>query len=219
MKNIPMKKISVFFSALTLAFAVVSPAWADAAADVTALQNEWDRVNFTLKKEEQVKPLEALITQAKAVNAAHPGNAPALIWEGIIHATYAGAKGGLGALGECKTAKSLFEQSIAIDPKALDGAAYTSAGSLYYQVPGWPVGFGDDKTAEEMLKKGLAIGPQDLDAHYFYADFLITQKRWKEAVDMLQKGLAIPDNGQRPLFQQGRRSKMAVMLKTAQGKL
>lgn len=208
-----------FFAAIALLLATASAAWADPVADVTALQNEWDRVNFTLKKDEQIKPLEALITQAQTVNAANPGNAPALIWEGIIHATYAGAKGGLGALGECKTAKGLFEQSIAIDPKALAGAAYTSAGSLYYQVPGWPIGFGDDKKAEEMLKKGLEIGPQDLDAHYFYADFLITQKRWKEALNMLQKGLAIPDDGKRPLFQKDRRDKMTAMLKTARGKL
>lgn len=212
-------KMSVFFSAVTLALAAAASAWADTSADVTTLQGEWDRINFTMKKEDQVKPLEALIAKAQAINAANPGNAPALIWEGIIHATYAGAKGGLGALGECKTAKALFEQSIAADPTALSGAAYTSAGSLYYQVPGWPVGFGDDEKAEEMLKKGLAIGPQDLDAHYFYADFLITQKRWKEAVATLQKGLAIPDDGKRPLFQKGRRDKMAAMLKTAQEKM
>lgn len=120
----------------------------------------WDTVNFTLKKDDQVKPLEALISKAEALNKANPGNAPALIWEGIIHATYAGAKGGLGALAECKTAKGLFEQAIAADPKALNGAAYTSAGSLYYQVPGWPIGFGDKEKAEAMLKQGLALGPQ-----------------------------------------------------------
>lgn len=78
-----------------------SQVWADAAADVAALRSEWDTVNFTLNKDDQVKPLEALIQKAAAVNKANPGNAPALIWEGIIHATYAGAKGGLGALGEC----------------------------------------------------------------------------------------------------------------------
>ena len=38
---------------------------------------------------------------------------------------------------------------MAIDPKALDGSAYASLGSLFYQVPGWPIGFGDDKKAAE----------------------------------------------------------------------
>lgn len=191
------------------------PVWADVTSDVAALRSEWDSVNFTMKKEDQVKPLEGLIQKAAALNKANPGNAPALIWEGIIHATYAGAKGGLGALGECKTAKGLFEQAIAVDPSALNGAAYTSAGSLYYQVPGWPVGFGDDEKAEQMLKQGIALGPHDLDAHYFYGDFLVQQKRWKEAVDVLRAGLATPVDAQRPLFQKGRRDEMNRLLATA----
>lgn len=213
-------KSSLTLRAIVLALAAASSSvWADVAADVAALRAEWDTVNFTLKPDDQVKPLEALISKAEALNKANPGHAPALIWEGIIHATYAGAKGGLGALGECKTAKGLFEQAIAADPKALNGAAYTSAGSLYYQVPGWPIGFGDKEKAEEMLKKGLALGPQDLDAHYFYADFLIQQKRWQEAVEMINKGLATPVDTQRPLFQQGRRDKLKAMLATAKAKL
>ena len=210
-----LRTLLVFFVVI---FSVVPAAQADVNTDTAALQSEWDHINFTMKKEDQVKPLETLITKAEAINAANPGVAPTLIWEGIIHATYAGAKGGLGALGECKTAKKLFEQSIAIDPQALNGAAYTSLGSLYYQVPGWPVGFGDDEKAEEMLKKGLAAGPQDIDAYYFYGDFLVTQERWKEAADILQKGLATPNDGKRPLLQKARRDKMTALLKTAQAK-
>lgn len=213
-----MTRLPRLLMAACLTLLAAGQALADPAADVAALRAEWDRVNFTLKKEEQVKPLEALIAKAQAVNAANPGNAPALIWEGIIHATYAGAKGGLGALGECKTAKALFEQAIAVDPNALHGAAYTSVGSLYYQVPGWPVGFGDDEKAEAMLKKGLALGPQDLDAHYFYADFLVQQKRWKEAADMIQRALATPQDPARPQFQQGRREALAQLLKTVESK-
>ncbi len=214
-----MKSPSLVAAACLAAILFASISQADVVSDVAGLRSEWDQINFTMKKEEQAKPLENLIARAHAVSQANPGNAPALIWEGIIHATYAGAKGGLGALGECKTAKALFEQAIAVDPNALAGAAWTSAGSLYYQVPGWPVGFGDDEKAEQMLKKGLELGPQDLDAHYFYADFLIKQERWQEAVNILQRGLATPQDPQRPLFQQARRERMANMLNTAKGKL
>jgi tetratricopeptide (TPR) repeat protein len=213
-------KMSVALRTVVMAWICTAlPAWADVTADVAALRTEWDAVNFNLRKDDQVKPLEILIQKASAINKANPGNAPALIWEGIIHATYAGAKGGLGALGECKAAKVLFEQAIALDPKALNGAAYTSVGSLYYQVPGWPVGFGDDEKAEQMLKQGLALGPQDLDAHYFYGDFLVQQKRWKEAVDVLQAGLATPDDPQRPIFQKNRREAMNRLLAEAKAKL
>jgi tetratricopeptide (TPR) repeat protein len=213
-------KLSIALGSVALAWGfTASPVWADATGDVAALRSEWDTVNFTLKKDDQVKPLEVLIEKAAAVNRANPGHAPALIWEGIIHATYAGAKGGLGALRECKTAKALFEQAMEVDPAALNGAAYTSVGSLYYQVPGWPIGFGNDEKAEEMLKKGIVLGPQDLDAHYFYGDFLIRQQRWQEAVDVLQAGLLTPADPQRPLFQQGRREEMNRLLATAKSSM
>lgn len=76
-----------------------------------------------------------------------------LIWSAIIDSSWAGAKGGLGALSLVKQARSDLEKAISIDPNALQGSAWTSLGALYYQVPGWPIGFGDKNKAEEMLKK------------------------------------------------------------------
>ncbi|MDA1382172.1 hypothetical protein PCI56_27515 [Plesiomonas shigelloides subsp. oncorhynchi] len=52
-----------------------------------------------------------------------------------------------------KEAKASLEKALKQNPNALDGSAYTSLGSLYYKVPGWPVGFGDDEQAERLLKK------------------------------------------------------------------
>ena len=75
-------------------------------------------------------------------------------------------EGGLGALGLVKQAKASLEQALAIDPQALAGSAYTSLGSLYYQVTGWPLGFGDDDKAEAMLKQSLAINPDGIDPNY-----------------------------------------------------
>lgn len=82
-----------------------------------------------------------------------PGNPELTVWLAINKASLAGAKGGLGALSLAKEAKSLLEQVIKTSPQTLDGSAYTSLGSLYYKVPGWPIGFGDDDKAEQMLKK------------------------------------------------------------------
>ncbi len=39
-----------------------------------------------------------------------------------------------------KEARASLEAALKIAPEALDGSAYTSLGSLYYQVPGWPLG-------------------------------------------------------------------------------
>ena len=45
------------------------------------------------------------------------------------------------------------------------GSAYTSLGTLYFKVPGWPVGFGDEEKAEELLRKALA-GRDEMDIFY-----------------------------------------------------
>lgn len=199
--------------ALFAALLVTPFTYADQAADVQHVSREWERVNFTLDKPQQVPALEALIKQTAALTRQYPDAAEAWIWDGIVHSTYAGAKGGLGALSECKTAKASFEKSITLNPAAMNGAAWTSLGSLYYQVPGWPVGFGDDEKAREHLEKGLELGPQDLDAHYFYGDFLAQQKDYAQARRVLQQALATPVDPARPVFQQGRRENIKALLR------
>ena len=138
----------------------------------------------------------------------HPQEASYLIWEGIIRSTYAGAKGGLGALDQVKQAKQLFEQAIALAPDAMAGSAYTSLGSLYYQVPGWPLGFGDDKKAKTMLLKGLSYNPEGIDANYFYGDFLLNQKQYQQALQVFEKALLAPPRGGRELADEGRKKEI-----------
>ena len=70
-----------------------------------------------------------------------------------------------------KDAKQHFEQAIQIDSQGSNGAAYTSLGSLYYQVPSWPIAYGDNDKAKNMLLKGLEINPDGIDANYFYGEF------------------------------------------------
>ena len=141
------------------------------------------------------------------------------IWHGIVLSTWAGAKGGLGALDLVKQAKAELEQAIKLDAKALDGSAYTSLGSLYYQVPGWPIGFGDDEKAEAMLKKALTLNPNGIDPNYFYGDFLLRKKRYSEAKTVLEKALAAADRPGRALADGGRRAETRELLKAVQEKL
>ncbi len=131
-----------------------------------------------------------------------------MIWAGIIHSTYAGAKGGLGALDEVKHAKKLFEQAIALAPDAMMGSAYTSLGSLYYQVPGWPVGFGDNGKAKTMLLKGLSYNPDGIDSNYFYGDFLLDQKQYQQALMAFEKALQAPPRPGRQLADEGRKAEI-----------
>ncbi|KRD34667.1 hypothetical protein ASE35_07955 [Lysobacter sp. Root916] len=181
-------------------------------AQVATVQDRWAQINYNTPKKQRESGFEALAKQAATVRAAQPGNASALIWEGIVLSSFAGERGGLGALSLVKQAKKDFEQALAIDPKALDGAAYTSLGALYYQVPGWPIGFGDDAKARELLKAGLQVDPDGIDANYFYGDYLQDQGDWKAAAASLEKALAAPARPGRELADQGRRKDIQALL-------
>lgn len=181
-------------------------------ADVGAVQDQWADIMYKMPKAQRAAALETLSKRAEAARKAHPKDAGALIWEGIVFSSWAGEKGGVGALGLVKQARKDFEQAIAIEPNALSGSAYTSLGSLYYQVPGWPIGFGDDDKARQMLKKALQIDPNGIDANYFYADFLREQGEHKAAAAALEKAIAAAPRPGRETADQGRRKEAQAML-------
>ncbi len=176
--------------------------------DIVYLQTRWAEIKYQLPEGQQEKAFSTLVSEAEKMRVNHPQEASYLIWEGIIRSTYAGAKGGLGALDQVKQAKQLFEQAIALAPDAMAGSAYTSLGSLYYQVPGWPLGFGDDKKAKTMLLKGLSYNPEGIDANYFYGDFLLNQKQYQQALQVFEKALLAPPRGGRELADEGRKKEI-----------
>ena len=87
--------------------------------------------------------------------------------------TWAGAKGGLGALSLAKRARQPLEAALKLDPAALDGSAYTSLGTLYSKVPGFPAGFGDDDKAEQLLKSALQPRVHDRSARFTASSLLV----------------------------------------------
>lgn len=194
--------------------------WAEmpAEAKVVALQQQWDHIMFEVEKKQQEAAFAQLAQQADAMIAKQSDDAGLLIWSGIVHSTYAGVRGGLGALAEVKKARALFEKAINLDGSALQGAAYTSLGSLYYQVPGWPVSFGDEEKAEELLKKGLALDSTGMDANYFYGDYLLHEKQYAQAIEYLQTAMAAPARAGRSVADAGRRKQIAEALTSAQKK-
>lgn len=185
----------------------------DASAHIHYMQKEWARIKYQIpEKETQLKAIHELETYAAKVTASYPQYAEPKIWEGIILSTDAGIVKGMSALGKVKKAKLLFEHALKINPHALDGSAYTSLGSLYYQVPGWPIAFGDDDEAEKNLKQALQINPNGIDPNYFYADFLIQDDRYEEAKAYLKRALMAPPRPARPLADAGRRQEIKAAL-------
>ncbi|MGY3884939.1 tetratricopeptide repeat protein [Aeromonas aquatica] len=185
---------------------------AQAADALPSIQQQWAVCQYQQTGKAKESCLEQLSSQAEQASAKEAFRTDLLIWSAIVKSTWAGAKGGLGALSLVKEAKATLEIAIKQDPKALEGSAYTSLGSLYYQVPGWPVGFGDDDKAEQLLKQALAINPSGIDPNFFYGDFLLDQGRKAEAKAYFDKALAAPDRPGRGLADQGRRTEIRERL-------
>ena len=199
--------------ALTCATLILAvPARADVEDEVRALQQEWEQIKYRKPAAEQEKAYQGLAATASAVRAKYSNRAEPEIWYGIIVASYAGAKGGFGALSIAKDAKAALEHALQLDPKALSGSAYTSLGSLYYQVPGWPLGFGDDAKARDLLDKALAMNPDGIDPNYFLGDYLYRQRDYDGARKALERALKAPPRPDRPLADEGRRSEIKQLL-------
>ncbi len=207
---------------LSLSLAAAGAANARALdADLLSLAQRWDHANFEIKDPAaRLTELKKLEAEAAALSAKNPKSADPVAWDGIITSSEAGASGGLGALGYAKDAKKLFEKAAALNPNALgDGSVNTSLGSLYAQVPGFPIGFGDAGKAKQYLAKGLAQNPTGVDANFFEADYLFRQKQYAEAKKALEAALNAPARPGREIGDKGRKAEAASLLLKVNSKL
>lgn len=179
---------------------------------VVELQHEWEVIKYQTAHSEREKRYEALATKAHEVSAAFADRSEALIWEGIITASWAGAKGGLGALSLAKKAKAMYESAIKLNGNALDGSAYTSLAVLYYKVPGWPLGFGDKDKARELLQKGLSLNPTGIDSNFFYGELLSETNHPDEAMSYLERALQAAPRPGRQISDAGRRDEVHALI-------
>ncbi len=213
MKNLSIKTSLIkILVTLVAVFNMIPMAFAGGFEEMQRLRSQWEIIKYRTPEKEQESAMQDLAKASAKLKAAYPQDASLAIWNGIIEASYAGLKGGLGALSWVKSAKQSFEDAIAVDPEALEGAAYTSLGTLYYQVPGWPIGFGDEKKAAEFLKKGLVINSNGIDANYFYGDFLFKTGDYQGADRALKKALQAPARQGRSLADEGRRREVVELL-------
>ncbi|MFK8260493.1 tetratricopeptide repeat protein [Erwinia sp. AnSW2-5] len=197
-----MKRLTLIVTALTLYL----PTQSYAAPSLSDLQQRWSVCQYQTLEKQKIACFTTLSEQAHQVSAVQgKEQANLLIWSAIIDSSWAGAKGGLGALSLVKQARDSLEKAIRLDPSALQGSAWTSLGALYYQVPGWPIAFGDNDKADEMLKKALAINPEGIDPNYFYGDFQLKQGNKTLAKTYLEKALQAPDRPGREIADSGRR--------------
>jgi tetratricopeptide (TPR) repeat protein len=211
---------------LSVCILTATPALAFAAegdgfdAKVDALARGWAHANYEVHdKASQAREAARVAAEADALAHQFPTRAEPLVWEAIASATEGGAKGGLGGLALAKNARHLLEEAERINPNALgDGSVYTSLGSLYAQVPGFPIGFGDPAKARAYLQKALAINPNGIDPNFFWGDFLFRQGDFAGAATALERAVAAPPRPGREVADHGRRADAAGLLAQARQK-
>lgn len=211
-------------STLVVATGVAAFALPDARADevddaVVAIQHDWEVIRYQTPKGEREKRFEALAGRAHQLSEKAPSRAEPLVWEGIAVSSWAGEKGGLGALGLVKQAKALYESAMRIDAGVLGGSAYNSLAVLYYKVPGWPIGFGDKDKAKRLLDQAVATNPTGIDANYFYGEYLLETDHPAEAIPYLEKALQAPARPGRQIADVGRYEEARTLLEAARAKL
>ena len=182
---------------------------------LTEIQHDWEVIRYQTPAAERERRFEALAAKAHRLSESQAGRSEPLVWEGIVLSSWAGEKGGLGALGLAKQAKALYEAAITIDGHALDGSAYNSLGVLYYKVPGWPLGFGDKDKARELLQKALALNPKGIDPNFFYGEYLLETRQPAEAVTYLERAVQAPGRSGRQIADTGRREEARQLLEKA----
>jgi tetratricopeptide (TPR) repeat protein len=190
-----MKWLGAAVWAAALLLAPASGRADDAALNAALLKIEdrWAEIRYEMKGErERLAAGRELLRQAQAVAAAHPGRAEPLVWHALALLVEAKIRGDVSALGLAKDARRLLEQAEGLDPQALGGMIQTSLGMMYYEMPGWPLGFGDKRRAAQYLIRALEIDPHSMDNNYFYGDYFVMTGKGGEAVPYLERALAAP---------------------------
>ncbi len=218
-----LKIKSLMAAAILVLCTVLNPLFAEDLSalntDVTRVRSEWEKLKFTMREgKKQTELMNQLGEVADQLPAKYPNNAEAYIWDGIITSERASMASAFSAMGLARQARDLLEKAYALDPKALDAGAPTSLAVLYYRVPGFPIGFGDVKKARALLEEATKTAPQSLDAQYFYGDFLVEQREYGHARQVLEAALTIPQNPNRPLWDSNRRLVIQHLLSTIKDK-
>ncbi|MCG6658658.1 hypothetical protein HOP52_12935 [Halomonas campisalis] len=194
---------------LTLAPLGSALAW---EAQVDALTQRWEQITTGAADGDARRALDALADEAEALAAAHPDEAMPLIWHGIIEASHARERSGLGALSSARSARDSLEQAIELDPEGGNGSAYVTLGALYDRAPGRPIGFGNSDTAERMFQRALEIRPDGIDVNFYYAAFLEEEGRLDEAREHASRAVEGEARASRPASDEALREQARALL-------
>jgi hypothetical protein len=136
-----MKKLSA-----CLLFAVLSQSvWALEPADqqrLNGIQQRWAHIQYEVAEKQRAAAFEQL--SPKPLPSLHSARRWPKRGSGRHRHQQLGRRSGRArCLGQGQRRQGRSGKALTLDPKALQGSAYTSLAALYDRVPGWPIGFGD----------------------------------------------------------------------------
>jgi tetratricopeptide (TPR) repeat protein len=172
-----------FMAPLLLAIASAS-AFAttpDLDQELAALARESDIAKFeTADGDPRFKAFEALQQHAAKVTKQYPGRAEPVIWEAWAIIEQSVVLKNFHTLGLLKQSRNKLEAALAINPNNSD--ANSTLGSLYFNVPIWPLSFGDKKKGRALHQKALAVDPMSSWKNLDYAKCLFKDDDYLGAV-------------------------------------
>ena len=187
---------------------------------VGQLEAHWAQANYTIAgKAAQAAAFDQVVTEAEALAARYPASAEPLVWKAVAETAKAGVIGGLAGFKLVKIARTTLEAAEKIDPNAANGLGLSQLGTIYYQVPGFPIAFGDRVKAGRYIKRALQVAPDSIAVNLAYADYLATGKEPFRALDILRSLLRLKPRHSQVLADNGRRGEALALLALVQSKV
>ncbi|MBZ5486563.1 hypothetical protein HW452_03395 [Halomonas aquamarina] len=211
MRVLPVSRL-LMTAALSGTLALASITATAYESELFSLKNRWEHTMSDLPANQRESTLKTLSEEATALVSENPDQAELLVWQGIILASYARERGGLGALGIAGDARDALERAIALDPQGGNGSAYVTLGALYDNVPGRPISFGSSDKARQMFQRAVEVRPDGIDVNYYYAEFLLEEGDTQAAREHAERAVNGTPRAQRELSDEALRRDAQAML-------
>jgi tetratricopeptide (TPR) repeat protein len=209
------RRLVAILSGLLLASAGAA---APAPPDAGALARRWDHINFEIQDPDLARSeADALAQDAEALAKSRPGQAEPLIWEAAADLAKADAHHDLSSLSLADRARRLLEDATARGVSGEDGGfAFAVLGTLYGEMPGFPLSYGDRDKARADFQRALALAPANIEVNVLYGDFLLHQRDFPGAMAAAHRALNAPARPGRPVGDRYRRQEATELLAKAE---
>jgi hypothetical protein len=186
--------------------------------EVDRLGEAWAALKYeTGKDPEKLAKVRALKEETAHLAQQFPDMPGVFYWRAQILCLEAEIMHSTGSLDRVREARHLLEAAEHLDPRS--SIIKSLLGSIYYEVPGWPISFGSDNKAAKYLHEALALEPEGMDPNYFMGDFLLGQGHAADAVPYLEKAAQASEKVAPSRVVAGRRQEIAAAIAKARKRL